>query len=203
MSLKIYGFQMSRTYRTLWMAEEIKDAKGIEYEHDGRVFAEGEEREFLLAKNPMGQVPVIDDDGFILCESMAINLYLARKYDVLAPSTLEEEAVCWRWSFWAMTAVEADLLGNIKSGLGALGAEKDEEKAAAHVEALQKPLGVLNESLADTPYLLGDSFSVGDLNVASVLMWSQAGNVPLASYPALTDWLTRCLGRAAAQRAAA
>lgn len=201
MSLKIYGYTMSRTYRALWMAEEIKAAKGIEYQHDGRVFNAGEAREMLLSKNLMGQVPVLEVDDFVLTESMAINLYLARKYDVLAPRNLEDEATCWRWSFWVMTAAEPDLLGYIKSGLGALGTEKDEDAAAGHVQSLQKPFSVLDTSLDNSSYLLGDDFSVCDLNTSSVLMWAKMGGIPLETYPNLEDWLNRCLGREAAQRA--
>ena len=55
--------------------------------------------EALLAANPMGQVPALDHDGFTLTESMAINIYLARKHGKLAPRSLEDEAQTLRWSF--------------------------------------------------------------------------------------------------------
>ena len=59
------------------MAKEL----GLDYEHIKVDFATGETRTPAhLALNPNGHVPVIDDDGFILWESMAINLYLAKKY---------------------------------------------------------------------------------------------------------------------------
>ena len=77
MALKIYGVARSRAFRTLWMAKEL----GLDYEHIKVDFATGETRRpEHLALNPNGHVPVIDDDGFILWESMAINLYLAKKY---------------------------------------------------------------------------------------------------------------------------
>lgn len=77
MSLKIYGVARSRTFRTLWMAKEL----GLDYEHLTVDFATGETRTPAhLALNPNGHIPVIDDDGFVLWESMAINLYLAKKY---------------------------------------------------------------------------------------------------------------------------
>jgi len=75
--LKIYGVARSRAFRVLWMAREL----GLDYEHVKVDFASGETREpGFLALNPNGHVPVIDDAGFILWESMAINLYLAKKY---------------------------------------------------------------------------------------------------------------------------
>ena len=193
--MKIYGFAQSRTFRVLWMAEELRRATGFEYSHDGRVFTADEDRDFLLSMNPMGKVPVIDDDGFVLCESMAINLYMAKKHNFLALKTLEQEATAWQWSFWVMTAVDAQLLQYLKFKLGIMGVQPDEEQAANVLQTLDRPFSALNSTLADTAYLLGDEFTVADLNVASVFMWAQMGQVPMTQYPHLVNWLSRCLGR--------
>ncbi|MGA8382902.1 MAG: glutathione S-transferase N-terminal domain-containing protein, partial [Stellaceae bacterium] len=70
MALKIYGVARSRAFRTLWMAAEL----GLDYEHIKLDFADGSTRRpAYLAINPNGHVPTIDDDGFTLWESMAIN----------------------------------------------------------------------------------------------------------------------------------
>src|SRR5207237_9504869 len=74
MALKIYGVARSRAFRTLWMDKEL----GLDYEHVKVDFATGETRTPAhLALNPNGHVPVIDDNGFVLWESMAIHHYLA------------------------------------------------------------------------------------------------------------------------------
>src|SRR5437660_445244 len=103
--LKIYGVPRSRAFRTLWMAKEL----GLEYEHVPIDFAGGGTRtpEYLKV-NPNGHVPAIDDDGFVLWESMAINLYLAKKHSAgsLYPIRFEDEARAWQWSFWGMTEDE-------------------------------------------------------------------------------------------------
>src|SRR5712691_667596 len=107
--LKIYGVARSRAFRILWMAKEL----GLDYEHVKVDFASGETREpGFLALNPNGHVPVIDDDGLILWESMAINLYLAKKYSrgSLYPILFEDEARTWQWSFWGMTEIERPVL---------------------------------------------------------------------------------------------
>jgi glutathione S-transferase len=74
--LKLYGHARSRASRSLWMLEEV----GIPYEHVPiRPHTESREPQYLRI-NPNGHIPSLDDDGFILWESLAINLYLAEKY---------------------------------------------------------------------------------------------------------------------------
>ena len=192
MALKIYGPVQSRAYRTLWMAEEL----GIEYEH----VTEGTPEE-LVAVNPMGQVPVIDDDGFILAESMAINLYLARKHDKLMPASFEEQAQTLRWCFWVMTAVEGTLLDVLKHLHGVMGYEKDPDAVAAGIDTLQRPLRVLDGHLADRDHLVSGDFTVADLNVAGVLSWTRMARVDLSGHGNVDEWLGRCLEREAAVRA--
>lgn len=197
MGLEIFGFSQSRAFRALWMAEEIKAAKDLEFSHNGAIPQPGPELDALLALNPMGQVPVIREDGFVLRESMAINLYLARKHDVLGLNSLEDEALAWQWSFWVMTSVEAHSLNALKYTLGALGEAQDEAKAKAELDALDKPLGVLDGHLQSQPYLIGDAFSVADLNVASVLIWLRMARIDISQYAAVNDWFDRCTGRPA------
>src|ERR687898_3309911 len=88
--LRLYGAARSRAVRTLWMLGEL----GLDYDHKDYLPRAPETRtpEFR-ALNPNGSVPVIDDDGFVLSESMAINLYLAKKYESpLYPSDPRNEA---------------------------------------------------------------------------------------------------------------
>src|ERR1700752_4570992 len=102
MALKIYGVGRSGAFRTLLVAKGV----GLRYEQVKVDFPTGETRSPAhLALNPNGHIPVIDDDGFILWESMAINLYLAKKYGAggLYPSRIEDEARAWQWSFWGVT----------------------------------------------------------------------------------------------------
>ncbi|MCE2407119.1 MAG: glutathione S-transferase family protein [Pseudomonadales bacterium] len=197
MALEIFGFSQSRTFRTLWMAEEIKAVKGLEFVHDNSIPQPGPELDAFLKLNPMGQVPVIRVDGFVLRESMAINLYLAKKYDVLALNTLEEEALVSQWSFWVMTSVETHTLDSLKYKLGAMGVEQDDAKVEAEMEILDRPLKVLEKHLHSQSHLVGESFSVADLNVASVLAWLRMAQIPTTKYAAISEWLDRCIERPA------
>src|ERR1700736_3019746 len=155
MSLKIYGVARSRASRVLWMAKEL----GLDYEHVKVDFATGETRiPAHLARNPNGHVPVIDYDGLILWESMAINLYLAKKYGAggLYPSRLEDEARAWQWSLWGMTEVERPVLTAMFNRAILPESQRDAVAADAAEKTLAQPLGVLDGVLARTPYLVGE-----------------------------------------------
>ncbi len=196
MSLTIFGTAQTRALRTRWMAFEL----GLDFDNPPGLGENGPSQA-LRAVNPMGQVPAIDDDGFALAESMAINIYLAKKHGKLAPASLEDEAQTLRWSFWVMTAVEKTLLEVLAKSLGILGQEKDAEAVAAGIEALQRPFNVLNGFLAERDYLLGGEFSVADLNVASVLSLARLAGIDFAAQSNVAAWLGRCLDREATARA--
>ena len=192
--LKIFGISQSRTARCLWMAREL----GLDHENVPIHFAKTRESPDLMRVNPNARVPAIDDCGFKLYESMAINLYLVKKYGAgkeIAPKTLEDEALAIQWSFWVMTEVEKPLVTILLHMLGMLPA--DEATLAKCGKDLERPLKVIEAHLADQPYLLGKSFTVADLNVASVMAWSMPAKLDLAAYPRLSDWLKRCLSRPA------
>jgi len=198
--LRIYGIARTRAFRALWMADEL----GLDYEHlPIEIGDAGAAAPQFRKLNPNGRLPFIDDDGFVLFESLAITLYLARKHSSggLYPATLEDEAKTWQWTSWALTEVDRGV--NIWS-LHAVRLPPDERDSARREEALRvlvKPFGVLDAALAMQPYLLGDDFTVADLNVAAVI--SRAVDMDLSAVPNLKGWLTRCLARPAAQKALA
>jgi len=200
MTLKIYGVARSRAFRTLWIAKEL----GLDYEHIKIDFATGETRtQAHLALNPNGHVPVIDDDGFILWESMAINLYLAKKYgrDGFYPSRLVDEARAWQWSFWGMTEVERPVLTALFNRAILPENERDPAAADAAEKTLAQPLKVLDGALERSSYLLGDRFTVADLNVASILAWARPAQIDFAVYPKVAEWSRNCAERPAARAA--
>jgi glutathione S-transferase len=80
-------------------------------------------------------------------------------------------------------------------------AERDRERLAQALKVLEAPFKVLDSALADCGYLLGDQFTVADLNVAAVI--SRAIEMDLAATPKLRAWLARCLDRPAARDALA
>jgi glutathione S-transferase len=200
MSLRIYGVARTRAFRALWIAEEL----GLAYEHVPVEIGEaGARTPEFLALNPNGRLPLIVDGDFVLSESLAITLYLAKKYShgALYPAALEAEARVWQWSFWALAEVDRGV--NIWS-LHAVRLPPDERDAALRDEALKllaAPFKVLDAAVAGGAYLPGPDFTVADLNVAAVI--SRAVDMDLAPWPHLQNWLTRCLDRPAARQALA
>jgi glutathione S-transferase len=198
--LQIYGVARTRAFRALWVAEEL----GLPYQHlPVEIGDAGARTPEFLALNPNGRLPVIVDDGFVLFESLAITLYLAKKHSLgkLYPAALEAEARALQWSFWAIGEVDRGV--NIWS-LHAVRLPPEERDAGLREAALKvvaAPFGVLDAALARQLYLLGTDFTVADLNVAAVT--SRAVDMDLSAVPNLKAWLERCLDRPAARAALA
>jgi glutathione S-transferase len=96
-----------------------------------------------------------------------------------------------------MTETEANLLKALFHQLGIFGHPKDPAVVAECAKALDKPLKVLDAHLGKQPWLVGDRFTIADLNVASVLSWAKGAKLDLSAYPNLSKWLDTCLGRPA------
>src|SRR5277367_4009183 len=151
--LRIYGIARTRAYRALWVAMEL----GLDYEHlPIEIGDAGARSPEFLAINPNGRLPVIVDDGFVLFESLAITLYLAKKHanGTLYPGTLEGEAKAWQWSLWAVNEVDRGV--NIWSlhAVRLPAAERDTAKRDEALQVLAAPFKVLDATVAKQPYLL-------------------------------------------------
>ncbi len=198
--LRIYGIARTRAFRALWIAKEV----GLDYEHlPIEIGDAGARSPEFLQLNPNGRLPFIVDGEFVLFESLAIALYLAKKhaYGRLYPATLEDEAKAWQWSFWAIAEVDRGV--NIWSlhAVRLPEADRDAGKRDEALKVLVAPFKVLDAAVTKQPYLLGSDFTVADLNVAAVI--SRAIDMDLSAVPHLKAWLTRCLERPAAREALA
>src|SRR6266851_4493756 len=188
--LRIYGIARTRAFRALWIAKEL----GLDYEHVPiEIGAAGAGKQDYLAINPNGRLPAIDDNGFVLWESLAITLYLAKKHGRLYPATLEGEAKAWQWSLWSVQEVDRGV--NIWSlhAVRLPPEDRDPQRLAEALKVLAGPFKVLDHALAGRPYLIGNDFTVADLNVSAVI--SRAIDMDLSATPRIGDWLRRCLER--------
>ena len=192
--LTIYGVYRSRASRNLWLAHELD----IPFTHvpvmqlyrlkepipAGVVHTKSPS---FLKVNPNGHIPSIDDDGLVLHESLAINLYLAKKHGgPLAPATVAEDGEIGMWSLWAATEVEPHSLSIVQNG-----------PSEAAIGALRGPFAVLDRALAETGWLVGGRFTVADINVAEVLRYAQSASALFDAAPNVKRWLAACQSRPA------
>jgi glutathione S-transferase len=195
--LKIYGDARSRAYRCVWLMREL----GLEFEQIPVDLSSARDAAFI-AINPNGKVPALVDGSFALWESIAINLYLAKKVaSELAPRTLEEEARVLQWSFWAVTECEPHSVTLFNHAFPRATRTTSDADVAAATAKLGKVLPVLDGALAKSAYLLGERFTVADLNVASIVSGAKAAGLDLSAVPNVKRWLSDCLRRPAQREA--
>jgi len=191
-TIQIYGPTASRAARALWIAHELD----IPFEHVGMEMKDLKTPEYLKV-NPNGKVPTLVDGDFKLFESMAINLYLAKRFNKEGfwPSSPEDQARCYQWSFWGMTEIEKPLLTILIDMFMTAPDKRKPEAVAEAQKTLPKPFAVLDAALEGHEYLLGSTFTVADLNLASILSWSRPIKYGFKPYPNAGAWLDRGLAR--------
>ena len=201
MTLRIYGTAASRAARPLWVAHEL----GLAYEHIPLPYLGGATRtpEFLQV-NPNGRIPVVDDGGVLVWESMACTLYLAERFMSqsglsLAAQTHAERADILRWSFWVVTEVEKEALVFLMHRILMPAERRKPQLAEDAIKHLNGPLSILNQHLQTRPWLAGNRFTVADICVASVVAWVAGAAELMAQCPQVSEWLDRCLARPAYQ----
>ena len=201
--ITVYGFSRvkdpvvgeTRDLRALWALEET----GLPYRVHGLDYVAGETKTDDYRRiSPFNQVPVIDDDGFIIAETGAIVLYIAEKAGVLIPANLEGRARVTQWCCTALNNIEPTLLQiQVING----GGEKTTgaQRLPGLVERAREKFAVLEEQLSSRPYLAGEDFTVADIMMTTVLREIRKTDL-LAPFLALKDYFDRCQARQAWQR---
>lgn len=207
--LQIYGVTRSRASRIVWLCYELD----LPFEQVAVVQAyrlpdplapdaplNTLSPEFL-ALSPQGAIPVIRDGDLMLSESYACTLHLARSQGApIGPQNASEDAQMQQWSLYAATAIESDALTVMKlhrPGQAQPGA--DQAALAAASERLIRPLRVLEDRLSQHGYLVGDRFTVADLNMAEAIRYARGHDALFHDFPAVTAWLSTCQARPAFQ----
>ena len=195
MGLTIYGVLRSRATRPVWLAKEL----GLPFERVPVIQAYRLTRPdaplntaspAFRAVSPSGLIPSIDDDGFVLHESLAITLYFACKHGgPLAPRDAAETGLMTMWSLWAATRCEPHAL-TVLQRYPASAKDHDPALARAAVDALREPFGVLDAALRDGGgFAVGGRFTVADINLAEVLRYAQPAAELFEAHPHVQQWL--------------
>lgn len=142
----------------------------------------------FLAKNPFGQVPVLEDGDTLIADSNAILVYLAKKAgrtDWL-PEDAAGAAAVQRWlSVAAGEVAYGPAAARLITVFGA-GFDADEVISRSHLL-----LGRLQSHLGGRDWLVGQGPTVADVALYSYVARAPEGNVDLSAYPAVNAFLRR------------
>lgn len=197
---KLYGISASRALRAIWGMEET----GIDYEHVPVSYGADSKTAEYLAVNPNGRIPALVDGDLHLFESMAINLYMTKKYaPALYPFNLADEARAWQWSVWAISEIEPLQMQIVVQMMFTPEDKRNPKVLDAAKTSLQRPLKVLDAALKGRDWLIGSSFSVADLNVAAVMQLMQMVRFTYSEHANVQRWANACYARPALARAQA
>jgi glutathione S-transferase len=153
----------------------------------------------MLAKNPNGKLPILEDGDFVLWESRAMLAYIAAKADRadLAPTTPRERAEVDRWTAWQSAhfgpAIRKVAFERIVKKLGGLGAP-DDAVVKIGMEEFAVTANVLEQSLGSKEYVCG-RLTIADFDLAPYAALTASCGLDLGAYPKASAWLGRMLAR--------
>lgn len=208
--ITLYGVARSRATRPLWLLYEI----GVDFDHVAVIQAYrladpaaadapvNTASPSFLALNAQGQVPVLQDDGLVMTESLAICQHIARRHGgALGAQDWREAAEIDQWAQVAATAIEVPGTAVLYTFMDKLeGTPEGAAKIAEGAAGLQRPLHRLEAHLAGQDWLVGGRFTVADVMMAECLRYGAMHKPLLDPFPATAAWLSRCQARPAYQK---
>ncbi len=188
--IKIIGAPLSQNVRKpLAVAHHL----GLEFE--SVMAAPGDDT--IKAANASGRIPAMDDNGFRLCESNAIMIYLAGKAgNALYPDEPQARALVNQWLFWdvahwtpAYQPIQFERAIKPMLNMG----EPDEAAVEAAMIRFQREAGLLNAALDGKVWLVGDGPTLADFAVGAGLTYAAGMGIRLGDYPNINAWNERVM----------
>jgi len=184
-----------RDLRVRWALEEA----GLPYR--SRLLEQGDQNTPEYRRmQPFGQVPIFDEDGFVLFESGAIVLHIGERCEALLPRDPGARARATQWVIAALNSIEP-YVGNV-ADIDLFHADEEWAKLRrpGAVQFLERRLAALSNALGDKPYLDGDRFTSGDLIMSTVLRILEYTDI-VKRDARLAAYVERCIERPAFRRA--
>jgi glutathione S-transferase len=197
--LKIWGRLSSINVRKVVLAAQWLQVP-FERVDAGHEFGIVQTPEYL-AKNPNGQVPLMEDEGFVLWESNVIVRYLCAKHSPgrLYPDELKARFDAERWMDWQQTTFNPAGRGAFVQ-LMRTPAEKRNKEVVQHSIAATGPLlGMLDAHLAQQAYVAGDTFTMADIPIACEIHRWHGLPLKRPGRPHLERWYQGILSQAASR----
>jgi glutathione S-transferase len=184
-----------RDLRVRWALEEA----GLRY--TTRLLEQGDQdKPDYRNLQPFGQVPIFEEDGFVLFETGAIVLYIGERSEMLLPKDPAARARATQWLIAALNSIEPFVMNVALIDLFYADQEWAKLRRPAAVQFVAKRLAALSKTLDEKPYLDGDRFSAGDLMMSTVLRILQHTDI-VTSDRRLAAYVERCTARPAFRRA--
>lgn len=201
--LTLYGFATifaegvgeTKDLRAQWALEET----GLAYRVHGVDHTAGEHNGEAYSRiSPFHQVPVLDDDGFVVAESAAIVLYVAEKAGTLIPRDFQGRTRVTQWCFAAVSTIAPsidclDMLAIFD------GTDATQKVKAGVTGVLQRFLGDLDRRLKGRDWVASDEFSAADIMMAGVLRVARKSDL-YEPFPRVKAYYARCFARPAWER---
>ncbi len=210
--LQLYSLGTPNGVKVTVMLEELLAAghTGAEYDawliriHDGDQFGSG-----FVSINPNSKIPaLVDRSGATpirVFESGAILIHLAEKFGAFLPTDAAKRAECLSWLFWQMGS--APFLGGGFGHFYAYAPIKIEYAIDRYAMEVKRQLDVLDQRLAQSPYLAGDEYTIADMAVWAwygVLvmgkLYEAAEFLQVHTYTNVLRWANQIAQRPAVQR---
>jgi glutathione S-transferase len=192
MAIVLYYHPFSRAQSVVWMLEEL----GVPYERRFVDILKGEQKlPEIVSVNPMGKLPILQDDDALVTELAAIGLYLADKYAPgnLAPNLYDPlRGTYLRWAFFSPSVVEPACAAK-SSGW----TYRESAMGWGNYDAM---LTTLEHALSHGDFLLGARFSMVDMVLGGTLRFMLRFNM-IEHRPAFLSYMERLNARPALQRA--
>ena len=200
--MKIWHVPGSRSLRVVWLCEEM----GVPYELRP-VSLRAPDPE-LQAVSPFGGVPVLEDGGVRMIESIAMLLYIAGRYGPTPLALQPDDPAYPDYLQWLILGEASFAMpGNMliyDRWRAPEGHQPGGFLAQVSVGKMERAVGLMAETLKDRPYLAGDRFTLADISASYPLGVMETFLDLGEAIPApVADYHRRLTERPAYQRAAA
>lgn len=196
--IEVYGSPKSSAGRIYFMMEEL----GLKYKTMPLDMSKKEHKSpGFLALNPNGKVPCLKDNDYVIWESIAINQYLAEKYKPeMLGTTPEEKGHVAQWSVWAMTELQPPAVDILIQMVFVPEDKRNHALIEKSQEKIPGLLRILDQAITGKEYLVGNKFTVADINMASVVGVLVHLHMDLSPYKGIMNWMEKISSRPAFRR---
>jgi glutathione S-transferase len=185
-SMKLYDMELSGNCYKIRLFCALR---GLKYDSVPIDLMQGEHKQAAFLKlNPRGQVPVLDDDGIVLWDSMAILVYLARKYgdEPWLPTSPEPLAQVMQW----LALSQNEILYGLARARAAMRFNRPWDIPQCQ-ELGKAGLVVFENHLNGREWLVGDRPTLADISCYPYVALSPEGGVSLSEFPHVRQWISR------------